>query len=121
MNTEKEHTEEDILRKHQPDTLEEEQEGHEQEIEADVEEAVDYSHLSKQELVHVTEGLLKEQDYKKTDAILRQVKHVFDEIKEKERGEALEKFITEGGEQDDFDFKADELTHRFEQAFRQLK
>jgi hypothetical protein len=121
MNTEKEHTEEEVLRKHQPDTLEEEHEGHEQEIEAEVEESVDYSHLSKEELMHTAEGLLKEQDYKKADAILRQIKPVFDEIKDKERGEALEKFIAEGGEQDDFDYKADELTHRFEQAYRQLK
>jgi hypothetical protein len=121
MNTEKEHTAEDILRKHQPDILEEEQEGHEQEIEAEVEESVDYAHLSKEELVHVAEGLLKEQDYKKADAVLRQIKPVFDEIKDKERGEALEKFITEGGEEDDFDFKADELTHRFDQVYRQLK
>ncbi|MDO1444688.1 DUF349 domain-containing protein [Rhodocytophaga aerolata] len=122
MNTEKEHTEEEILRKHQqPDTLEEEHEGHEQEMEAEVEESVDYSHLSKEELMHTAEGLLKEQDYKKVDAILRQIKPVFDEIKDKERGEALEKFIAEGGEQDDFDYKADEVTHRFEQAYRQLK
>jgi hypothetical protein len=121
MNTEKEHTEQDILRKHQPDTLEEEREGHEQEMEAEVEEAVDYSHLSKEELVHLTEGLLKEPDYKKSDALLRQIKPVFDEIKEKERNEALERFVAGGGDADDFDYKADDLTHRYEQAFRQLK
>jgi hypothetical protein len=121
MNTEKEHTEQEILRKQQPETLEEEREGHEQEIEAEVEESVDYSHQSKEELVLVAEGLLKEQDYKKTDAVIRQIKPVFDEIKEKERGEALERFIAGGGEADDFDYKADILTHRFDQAFRQLR
>jgi hypothetical protein len=121
MNTENQHTDQDVLRKQQPVVAEEEHEGHEQEIEADVEEAVDYSHLSKEELVHLAEGLLKEQDYKKSDAVLRQIKPVFDEMKDKERGEALERFMAEGGEQDDFAYKADELSNRFDQAFRQLR
>ncbi len=82
---------------------------------------VDYSQYGKKELVQLVEGLLKETDMRKTDEVLRHAKPVFDELRETERNEALERFTAEGGEKDDFDYKPDELTQRFEQAVRQLR
>jgi hypothetical protein len=58
---------------------------------------------------------------RKTDEVLRHAKPVFDELRESERTEALERFTAEGGEKDDFDYKPDELSQRFELAVRQLR
>jgi len=82
---------------------------------------VDYSQYGKKELVQLVEGLLKENDLRKTDEVLRHAKPVFDELRESERAEALERFIAGGGEKDDFDYKPDELSQRFEQAVRGLR
>lgn len=82
---------------------------------------VDYSQYGKKELVQLVEGLLKESDMRKTDEVLRHAKPVFDELRESERTEALERFTAEGGEKDDFDYKPDELSQRFELAVRQLR
>jgi hypothetical protein len=82
---------------------------------------VDYSQYGKKELVQLVEGLLKETDLRKADEVLRHAKPVFDELRESERNEALERFVAEGGEKDDFDYKPDEFSQRFEQAVRQLR
>ncbi len=113
MTTQRETTEPQDLHRHVSETLDLEGEG--------PEEHVDYSHYGKSELVQLVEGLLKESDLRKIDSVLKHVRPVFDEIKETERREALERFIASGGEKDDFDFKPDELTARFEQAYRQLR
>jgi hypothetical protein len=90
-------------------------------LEMDHEAHVDYSQYGKNELVQLVEGLLNESDMRKADEVLRHVKPVFDEIRENERAEALNRFTAEGGEKDDFDFKPDELTQRFDSAYRQLR
>ncbi len=90
-------------------------------LEMDHEAHADYSQYGKNELVQLVEGLLNESDMRKADEVLRHVKPVFDEIRETERTEALNRFTAEGGEKDDFDFKPDELTQRFDAAYRQLR
>ncbi len=90
-------------------------------LEMDHEAHADYSQYGKNELVQLVEGLLNESDMRKADEVLRHVKPVFDEIRETERTEALNRFTAEGGEKDDFDFKPDELTQRFDVAYRQLR
>jgi hypothetical protein len=111
MTTETETTgNEELNQPETTETLDLETEGH-----------VDYSQYGKKELVQLVEGLLKETDMRKTDEVLRHAKPVFDEIKESERTEALDRFLAGGGEKDDFDYKPDELTQRFEQAYRQLR
>ncbi|HYG40633.1 MAG TPA: DUF349 domain-containing protein [Cytophagales bacterium] len=85
------------------------------------EEEIDFHKYSKKELLHAIEELQKESNFKKIDAILKQIKPVFDEQREKERLEALDKFIKDGGEADSFHFKGDELTNKFDKVYTQLK
>ncbi|QHT65411.1 DUF349 domain-containing protein [Rhodocytophaga rosea] len=114
MNTEeREHTEQDALGKQLTDTLEAEHEL--------AEDITDYTHHPKEDLVRLAENLIKETDYKKADAILKQIKPVFDELREKEKQEALDKFIAEGGEADGFEYKTDTLSQRFDQAVKQYR
>lgn len=69
---------------------------------------VDYSHYSKAELAAVVKELAKENDFRKIDSALRDIKPLFDELREKDRASAYEKYIAEGGVPEDFEFKGDE-------------
>ena len=84
-------------------------------------EHVDYNHFTKAQFVDLINGLVKESDQKKSDRILRDVKPLFDELRERERTSALNRFILDGGVADDFDYKVDELTRQFEASFKQIK
>lgn len=84
-------------------------------------EQVDYSHYTKAQFVALVKELTKEVDHKKVDRVLREVKPLFDELRERERTTALNRFILDGGSTDDFAYKADELTQEFEAAFKQIK
>jgi len=69
---------------------------------------VDYSHFTKKEFAELVKELSKENNFKKSDTIIREIKPLFDEIRDKERGEALQRFISNGGIAEDFDYKGDE-------------
>ncbi|MEM7107606.1 MAG: DUF349 domain-containing protein [Bacteroidota bacterium] len=88
------------------------------EEEEEQEETIDYSQLSKEELVSIIKGLAKDSNIIKSDRIAREVKPFFDEIREKERASALQRFLADGGEERDFDFKYDELDNRFDANFK---
>jgi hypothetical protein len=84
-------------------------------------EHVDYSQFSKEEIVGHVRELLKETDLKKIDRILRDIKPIFDEIRDRERTAALNRFILDGGVQDDFDYRADEVTQEYDTIVKQLR
>lgn len=84
-------------------------------------EHVDYSHFTKEQFVNLIKDLTKETDQKKTDRILREIKPLFDDMKERERTSALNRFILDGGTADDFEYRIDELTQQFEAAFKVIK
>lgn len=81
----------------------------------------DYSTYSKGDLVKLAESLLKEEDVRKADSRFREIKKYFEDIRSLEEKEALEKFKAEGGEEDDFDYKGDELDSRFDAAYKAFK
>jgi hypothetical protein len=72
------------------------------------EEHVDYSHYTKPQLVAVIKDLSKESNFKRVDNILKEIKPLYDEFREKERAEALSKFTSSGGTVEDFEYKGDE-------------
>ncbi len=75
---------------------------------------VDYSEYSKAQMVDAVKELAKETNYKTADHVLREIKQHYDEIRDKERQAALDKFLGEGGEVDDFDYKGDDLDNSFD-------
>ena len=81
----------------------------------------DYSHLSKKELVELVKELAKEEDFKKSDAILKEIKPLVDEIRAHEKSEALIKFKNEGGQADDFEYRIDETDHAFEATLKLIR
>lgn len=84
-------------------------------------EHIDYHHYTKAQYVDLIKELVKESDQKKADRVLRDIKPLFDELRERERTSALNRFILDGGAADDFEYRVDELTHQFEASFKQIK
>lgn len=103
---------------HEEDTADHssEEDHHEEE-----DEHIDFSHYSKKELVKEIENQLKNEKIHQADAMAQEMKAHFDGIEEAERQEALQKFIEEGGEEADFEYRSDELTDRFYNAYQQIK
>lgn len=71
-------------------------------------DAVDYSQFTKTQLVAALKELSKESDFKKIDRHLRSIKPLVDEYREQERTQALNRFILDGGNADDFHYRGDE-------------
>ncbi len=87
----------------------------------DDDDEADYSVMSKEELVEVIKELAKSDEFIKAEKTAREVKHAYDEIRDKEREEALEKFVAEGGEAGDFAYRPDELTLRFDANYQLVR
>ncbi|CAN5304767.1 DUF349 domain-containing protein [soil metagenome] len=83
--------------------------------------AQDYAHFSKHDFVELLKTLTTSTDYKKSDSILKEVKSRYDEIQDKERAEALKRFIDEGGSPDDFDYRHDPIDAAFDANFKLIK
>ncbi len=84
-------------------------------------EEVDYTNLSKEELVELIKTLAKDERIMRSDKIVREIKPLFDEIRNAEKEEALKKFIADGGIEEDFEFKNDELINRFDANYKLIK
>jgi hypothetical protein len=81
----------------------------------------DYSQFTKAQLVEIVKELTKEPDLKKADRVLREVKPVMEELREKERTSALNRFILDGGTPDGFEYKADDLDAAFDQFAKAVR
>lgn len=82
---------------------------------------VDYSNFTKQQFADLVKDLSKDDNFKKVDHILREIKPLYDDIREKERAEALLRFIATGGVSEDFDYKGDEADIVFDANFKLIK
>jgi hypothetical protein len=87
----------------------------------EVGKAVDYDTLGKKELVDLVKEALKNTDFKRIDTLLKETKLHFDEFRNKEREEALQKFIQEGGKKDDFEYRPAELDIAFDANYKLLR
>lgn len=87
----------------------------------DNDDEVDYGEMSKEELVQVIKDLARSEEVIKAERVAREVKHAFDEIRDKEREEALKKFVKDGGEPADFAYRPDELTLRFDANYQLIR
>jgi hypothetical protein len=83
--------------------------------------AQDFSNFSKQDYVDLLKDLAHQNDYRKTEAVLREIKSRYDELLDKERQEALKKFVEEGGAADDFSFRGSELDNAFDANYKLLR
>lgn len=87
----------------------------------DTDHHVDYSSYTKAQLVDAVKELTKDNNFKKVDAALRDIKPLYDEMRDKERTAALQRFTAEGGIAEDFEFKGDELDNTFDANLKLLR
>lgn len=85
------------------------------------EEEIDYATYSREQLAQVVDELSKQDNFKHSDAVLSKVLPFFKDMARAKRKEALEKFIAEGGEEDDFEFRHDEVFNRFDASVRLIR
>ena len=105
-------------------TPDEEESDEDEEHDHDDEEdhqVIDYSNHTREQLVEVMEGLTSENNFKKIDAILAQIEPLFVETEDAARQEALDKFVADGGEEADFEYRHDKLYNRFDASLRLVK
>lgn len=81
---------------------------------------IDYSNCSKEELAKVIKELSGESSFSRIDSVIREIKPLFNEIRNGEKAKALDKFIAEGGVKDDFDYKGDDIDHEFDATVKLL-
>ncbi len=120
------HTEEEVAPEQTAETVDvsEDKEKAKEEVDApepEKEKEIDYTTLSKEELVEIIKGIAKDDNVVKADQVLLAVKPHFDKFRNAEREEAKAKFIADGGEEDDFEFRHDELSTRFDANYRLIK
>jgi len=92
-----------------------------EELEESLNVPPDYSNFTKQEFVDLLKELSTSTDYKKTDLILKEAKSQYDDMQDKERAAALQRFVNDGGSPDDFEFRTGPLDIAFDAAYKVLK
>lgn len=86
-----------------------------------VEEAVDYANFSKSELIKAIKELAVSENPVKVDSQINEIKSHFDDFFKKEREEALQGFLSSGGDAADFEYKPSEEDKVFLVAYNQFK
>lgn len=92
-----------------------------EEEEDEEEELPDYSDYSREQLVEVMEEIAQETTFKRSDRILAEIVPLFEEKENEIREAAKAKFIKEGGEEDSFEFRHDELFDRFDASHQLIR
>jgi peptidase E len=90
----------------------------------DMDEAVpeqDYSNFSKKDFIDLLKELAHQPDFRKIDSVLKVIRSHYDDNLDKERSLALNKFISDGGSPDDFEFRLDPLDVAFEANYKLLR
>jgi hypothetical protein len=82
---------------------------------------VDYSHHTKHQLAALMKDLAKDENFKHVDTVLREIKPLYDDMREKEKAEALVRFIGAGGVNEDFEYKGDESDMIFDANFKLIR
>ena len=118
MNTEKDMSEEDKVTQTSEEILQVEGKANvdeptseidQPEQEHEVEEEIDYSNFSKDELLHALKELLSSGKLLQIETQINQIKSHFEEVLQKEKEEALEIFVQNGGTADDFDYRLSDV------------
>lgn len=90
-------------------------------LDSPVAEEIDYSHFSKEEFQKLFEKTSKEGDLTEQMNVFKKIKPYIDEIYESEKNAALDRFISSGGDADDFEFKGDGFHEKFESTFNKVR
>ncbi len=76
-----------------------------------------FDHLNRQEIVETLEEIVGEKDIVKIKKQVSLLKIRFLQLNKEEKEERLQSFLADGGNKEDYDYSADELETRFNEAF----
>ncbi len=82
---------------------------------------VDYSKSTKKELVDLLKEMVRTNDFLRSEASLRVLRHRFEDLQHEEKTDALKRFLENGGTIKDFDYRLDVLDIAFEANFKTLR
>jgi hypothetical protein len=85
------------------------------------EKPIDFTNFQKRDFIELMKELVKEENFRKTDTILKEAKPLYDEIRNHEKKAALEKYLSGGGIQEDFEYRADDLDQQFDATIKLLR
>ncbi len=85
------------------------------------EKPIDFTTYKKLDFVNLVKDLSKEDNFKRIDSLLKEIKPLYDEIREHERKAALEKYLSEGGVKEDFEFLIDDLDQLYDATLKFIK
>ena len=94
-----------------------------------VAQEMDYSSFTKKDFVDLGEKLLASikaegvsvSDVKNADVVMREIKPIFDDLKAREKADALKKYIADNGNNEGFEYKNDNFVVRFESLNAQIR
>ena len=94
-----------------------------------VAQEMDYSSFTKKDFVDLGEKLLASikaegvsvSDVKNADVVMREIKPIFDDLKAREKADALRKYIADNGNNEGFEYKNDNFVVRFESLNAQIR
>ena len=92
----------------------------EKEVEEELED-IDFSAQTKEELLEFAKDLNNHDQVRRLDKYLKPLKARFDQLFIQERQKALDAFVADGNERDDFEFKGDEDTRKFQDYYDLLR
>lgn len=90
-------------------------------VDNQVVEETDYTLFSKLDFIKLFEKTCKEGDINDQFTVFKKMKPFVDETFEAEKNAALDKFLTDGGTVDDFEFKGDGFHEKFEASYFKAK
>ena len=93
----------------------------EPEVETHVGEDPDYGDYSKEQLLSELKDQYKKGDYIKSDQLVQELKSAYEEVFEKEKEEALQSYISDGGDVDGFEYRKSELDQEFFRILNEFK
>lgn len=94
---------------------------HEEHEEEESHKDIDFSSFSKQDFVQLLKDLSTQTNYRHIDEVVKEARPLYDEIRQKERAQALDRFKADGGVEEDFDYKQDEYDVAFDATLRLIR
>ncbi len=81
----------------------------------------DYHLYTKEQLIEALKELATQSVQVNIDSVLREIRHAFEELRQRERDAAFNRYLLDGGAPDGFAYKGDDQDKIFEQFNRQIR
>ncbi len=85
------------------------------------ETAIDFTHFQKADYVELAKELAKSDNYKRSDLLIKEMKPLYDAIRNGERKAALDRFLADGGIAEDFEFRPDDFDQQFDATLKLIR